>query len=247
MYSPGPFSGTHQDFHLSGTHSDFTLLLVLARISTFPALSQILHFLGTHPDPSPVLARIPPFWYSPGSHLSGTCPDPTFPVLARISTFSALAQILPFPGTHSDPSHVLAGSHLSGTRPDPPFSDTCPDSTFPVLAWISTILRYSPGFHLSGTCPDFYFFGTRRDSTFSNTHMDSTFSGAFPDPSSELARISLSFPTSSLDSSSSPTSPPDFIVFSSLCPDHSSSQASHLVFFKSLNQSDSVPLAFSTI
>ena len=111
---------------------------VLARISTFPALSQILHFLGTHPDPSPVLARIPPFWYSPGSHLSGTCPDPTFPVLARISTFSALAQILPFPSTHSDPSYVLARI--------PPFR----------YSPGSTLLRYLLGFHFSGTCLDFY-------------------------------------------------------------------------------------------
>ena len=185
--------------HLSGTRPDPTFP-VLAQISTFSALAQILPFPGTQPDLSLVLSWISPFRYSlgfllfrysPGSHLSGTRSDPTFPVLARISTFPTLTQILSFPDTCPDPSLVLArippfsgtrldfhlyGTHLDstffGTRLDFYFSGTHPDST---ISW------YSPRFHLSDT---------HRDSTFSDTHLDPTFSGACPDPSPELARIS---------------------------------------------------------
>ena len=229
-YSPG--------FHLSDTSSDSTfpgtcsdLALVLAQISTFPALTRILPFFGTcsdfyfsdtrsdstlsrySPGPSPVLTRISPFWHSPGSHLSSTRSNPTFSVLTLISTFPALAQILPFPGTHSDPSPVLArippfryspGSHLSGTRPNSTFPKLAQISTFPALARILPFLllarihpslvlariplfRYSPGFHLSDTRSDFYFFGTLQDSTFSGTHLDPTFFGTLTFPNMSVA------------------------------------------------------------
>ena len=56
QYSLGPFSGTRPD-------------------STFPALARILPFPDTHLDPSPILARIPPFWHSPGFY--------PFPILIR--------------------------------------------------------------------------------------------------------------------------------------------------------------------
>ena len=171
----------------------FRVLQYLAQISTFQALARILPFPDTHPDPSPVLirippfryspgfllfshspgchlsgthldpfpilARIPPFWYSPGSHLFNTLPDPTFSVLARISTFPTLSQILlfrhslgflPFPGTHPDPSSILTQI--------PPFRHS---SGF-------YLFRYSSGSNLfrclhepfSGVCPDFLIFSS---------------------------------------------------------------------------------------
>ena len=141
------------------------------------------------------------------------------------------------------PSRYPPGSHISSTRPDP---------TFLVLAQIphfqyspgSYLFRYSPGCYLPGTSPDPTFLvldqipyfwyspgspisGTRSDPTFSGTHPDFTFRYY---PGSYLfqhrPRISLSF-----------------LV---LCPDHSSSQALCLVFFKSFNRGDFVPLVFGT-
>ena len=270
-YSPGfPIFGTRSDFYLSSTHPD-SPFPVLTRIPHFRYSPGFLPFryspgfpiFGTLPDPTfSVLAQIPHFRYSPGSYLSryssgsptsGTLPDPTFsgnhrdfpfPVLTRILTSPILARIPHFRyspgfyllGTHPDPTFsVLARiphfrysprSPIFGTLPDPTFSGTHPDFTFPVLARI-TLLQYSPGFHL---------FGTHWDSTFSDTHSYSTFFGDCPDLSLYLARIS----------SSSPASPRISLSFPELCPDHSSSQASCLVFFKSFNWSDSVPLVFGT-
>ena len=103
-YSPEPFSGTRpyptfpiptrtllrysSESHLSGTHPDPSSVLV-----------RIIHFRyspgpfsGTRLDPTfPVLVWIPPFRYSPVFYIPGTLPDLTFSVLARISTFPALA------------------------------------------------------------------------------------------------------------------------------------------------------------
>ena len=129
------------------------------------------------------------------------------------------------------------------TRPDStlsqyspgPFFSTRLDSTFSVFAWISTFpvlirilpFRYSPRFHLSNTRSDFYFSGTLTDSTFFGTRRDPTFpvltqtlfrqSPRFYH-SSVLARISLSFPASCPDSSSSPASRSNFIIFFDIMP-----------------------------
>ena len=94
-YSPeSHLFGTRPDFYFFDTRPDSTL----SRYSPGP---------GTRSDPTfPVLTRTL-FRYSSGSQLSSTRPDPTFPILTRISTFMALAQILPFPGTHPDPSPLL--------------------------------------------------------------------------------------------------------------------------------------------
>ena len=200
-YSPGfyPFSGpslgTHPSlssilaqiphfrhsprFHLSGTRPDSTLswyslepFSSTSPDSTFLTVARILPFPYTHLDPSPVLARIPPFRHSPGFypfrylpgfhiygthpdstlfrhspgfHLSSTRPDYTLSDTCSDSTFSALARILPFPSTHPNPSPVLAQiSH---------FRHTSRFYSFPIL--IQTFLRYSTEFHLSGTLPDF--------------------------------------------------------------------------------------------
>ena len=250
-YSPGShISGTRQDPTFSGTHPDFT----------FPKLVRILHFryllgshlFGTHqdpfryspgsylfryspgfylpctrPDPTfPVLTRIPPFRYSPGSQISGTRPNPTFSALAWIPPFWYSPEFLPFrhslgfyPFRYSP--RFLLFRHLLGFYP------------FPVLT--QTILWYSPGFHL---------FDTRRDSTFSCTHPDPTFSSTCPDPSPELTQTLLQslpgFPHLLRHH------PRISLSFLELCPDHSSSQALYLDFFKSFNQSESVPLTFST-
>ena len=69
---------------------------------TFPVLSQILPF--------PILTRMLPSRYSPGSHISGTHPD---------STFSALAGIPPF-------FRYSPGSNIFWCLPGP-FSGVCPD------------------------------------------------------------------------------------------------------------------------
>ena len=172
-----------------------------------------------------VLTRILPSRYSPGSHLSDTRPDPTF---------SVLAWILPFFGTHPNFTFLVLARiphyrYSSGF----PFSDTHQDFTFPVLtqilpfpvlAWISifwhspgfyhfpvltrTLLRYSPGSHITGTrtespfpvltrilpsryslgfylfwySPGFLFSGTRPDSTIFGTRPDSTISRYSPGP-----------------------------------------------------------------
>ena len=111
---------------------------------------------GTHPGPSPILARIPHFRHSPGFHLFGTCPNFTLSGTCLDSTFPALSWILPFPCTHLDPSPVL--SRIPHFRHSPRFYH------FPILN--RTLLWYSPRFHLSGTRPD---------STLSSAYPDSTF------------------------------------------------------------------------
>ena len=75
----------------------------------------------------------------PNSPISGTHLDFTFPVLTRIPHFRYSPGFLLF-------------------RYSPRF--------YPFLVLTRTILRYSPGSHLSGTRPDFYFFGTRPYPTF---------------------------------------------------------------------------------
>ena len=164
--------------------------------------------------------------YSLGFSISGTHPDPTLPVLARIPHFRLSPGSYLFwysPGFL--PSLYSPGSHITDTRPDSPFSVLAQilsfpiltrNSTFPVLSRIppfryspgfphfryslgSYLFRYSPGFLPSQYSPGSHLFGT---------HLDFTFSGACPDLSPEFARIS----------SSSPASPPDFIIFSSIVP-----------------------------
>ena len=134
-YSLGfyPFFDTRPDFYFFGTRPDSTL----SRYSPEP-------FSDTHPDPSPVVARIPPFWYSPGFllfryslgfylfgtrldfYLSSTQTDPSL-VLSWISTFPTLTWIQP---------SQYSPRPFSGTRLDFYFSGTRPNSTFPVLAQI---------------------------------------------------------------------------------------------------------------
>ena len=198
-YSPG--------FHLSS---------VFAKIFTFPALTRIPHFFsvcpdfhlsGTHPDstflgtlPDPtfsILARIPPFRYSPRP----------FPVLARIPPFRHSPRFfylwyLPkfhISGTHSD--STLSRNSLG------PFSGTRQDFTLPALALILPFsvlaqiphfrhspgfypFRYSHGFQISSTCLDFTLFGTCPDSTFPTLTRILPCPSTHPDPSSILARIS---------------------------------------------------------
>ena len=116
--------------------------------------------------------------------------------LTRIPPFPVLTQILPFPVlTQILPSRYSLGSHISGTCPDfyfsgtrpdstlsryspGPFSGTRPDPTFLVLT--RTLLRYSLGFHLFGTCPD---------STFPALARILPFPGTLQDPSSVLTWI----------------------------------------------------------
>ena len=156
---------------------------------------------GTHPGPSPILARIPPFLvlartflrYSPGFHLSL--------VLTQIFTFLALAWILPFSGPRLDfyffstrPNSTLSRyspEPFSGTHPNFYFSGTRPDST---------LSRYSPG-PFSGTRPDFHLSETHPDPTFSGTCLDFYFSGTRPD--STLSQYSPG-PFSSTHSNQSP-------------------------------------------
>ena len=168
-------------FHLFGTHPNSTLSGACPD-STFPVLTRILSFPDTHTDPSPILARISTFpvlaqilpfsgtcldfyfsgtrpdsaifWHFPKFHLSntrpdsalfrhspefhlfGTFPDSTFSSTFPDSTFSALSLILPFP--------VLA--QIQHFRYSPEF--------YPFLVLTKTLLRYSPGFHISGTRPN---------------------------------------------------------------------------------------------
>ena len=183
-------------------------------------LSRIIHFRYS--------PGFPLFWYSRKDfYLLGTSSDPTFPVLTRIPPFPVLARILPFPIlTRISPFRYSPGFYLfqyslgflfSGTRPD------------------STISRYSPG----------PFFGTRSDSTFS------AFAGILPFP--VLTRIQPFTVLAWTFLQSLPGFPHLLrhrpwisLSFPALCPDNSSSQTSCLVFFKSFNRSDSVPLTFST-
>ena len=215
-YSPGfyPFSGpslgTHPSlssilaqiphfrhsprFHLSGTRPDSTLSWYslepfsgMSPDSTFLTVARILPFPYTHLDPSPVLARIPPFRHSPGFYPFRYLPGSTFMALTQIlpffgtrqdSTFLALARIIPFP--------ILA--RIPHFRHSPGF--------YPFLVLTRTLLRYSPRFHISGTHLDSTlsrysskpFFDTRPDSTFPVLSRTSNFS--------ELTRILHFFGTS---------------------------------------------------
>ena len=118
---------------------------------------------------SSVLTRILPLLrsssrYSPRP-FANTRSDPTISSTFPYSTFSALAQILPFPSTHPNPSPVLSWI--------PHFRHSLEFYPFPILT--RTLLRNSPGFQNFGTCPDFHFFGTRPDSTFPVFSQISTF------------------------------------------------------------------------
>ena len=189
-YSPGShLSGTRRDFYFSSTRPDSTLLwyspgfhlsLVLAQISTFPALT--------------------------GSYLSGTRPDFYFSSTRSDSTLSRYSPI-PFFGTRPDSTFLWYLPRFPPFRHSPGFYLFWYSPGFLLfqhslgfyhfLVLTRTLLRYSPRFHLSDTS---------RDSTFSCTHPNPTFSGACPDPSPDLAWIS----------SSSPASPPNFIIFSGI-------------------------------
>ena len=134
-YSPGfHLSGTRKDFYFSGTCPDST-------------------FFGTRSDPTFSVLTWTLLRYSPGFYLSGTRLDSTFPVLSWILPFrnsfgfhlSGIGPDFYFSGSRHD-------STFSGTRSDSTFSYTRPDPTFPVLT--RTLLRYSPGFYLSGTLPN---------------------------------------------------------------------------------------------
>ena len=148
-YSPGS--------HLSGTRSDPTFP-VLARISTFPTLTQILPFPNTCPDPSLVLARIPPFSGTrPDFHLSGTHLDSTF-FGTRLDFY--------FSGTHPDSTISWYSPGLFfGTRPDSTFPTLTGILPFPILTWIQpfpvlarTLLRSLPGFPNLPSPPNFIIF-----------------------------------------------------------------------------------------
>ena len=238
-------------FHLSSTRSDFTLFGTCPD-STFSTLARILPFPGTHPDLSPVLARIPHFWHSPGFHpfsiltqtllrysrgfhLFGTRPNFYFFGTCPDSALFLYSLGFYFLGTRPN-------STFSGTRPDPPFSGTRPDPFLvlarihpsPVLAWIPhfpilirTLLRYSPKFHISDTHRILPFLVLTRIQPFPMLAQTLLWSlPGFPHLLRHRPRISLYFLT--------------------LCPDHSSSQASYLVFFMSFNWSDSILLDFNT-
>ena len=126
-------------------------------------------------------------------------------------------------------------SHISGTHPDSPFLVLAriPPSRYSLESHISDT-RPNPTY--SGTHPDFYFFGTRPDPTFPVPTRIQPFPvlawtllrslPGFPHLLRHRPWISLSFPA--------------------LCSNHSSSQASYLVFFKPFNRSDFVLLTFST-
>ena len=141
-------------------------------------------------SPSPVLARIPPFFfrYSPGP-FSGTRPHPSS-ILAR-----TLLRYLPGPffGTCSNPSPVLVRSFFSTClNPSPVLARNLLRYSledFSVLA--RTLLWYLPG-TFSGTRLDpspvlariLPIFGTRPDSRY----LPEPFSGTCPEPSPVLAR-----------------------------------------------------------
>ena len=127
-------SGTRQDFHLSGTHPAPSP--ILARIPPFPLLAWTLLWYSPRFLFFWHLPGFPPFWNSPGFHFTSTRPDST---LSRYSPG-------PFSGTRRD-------FHLSGARPDPTFSSICLDFYFSGTRPDSTLFRYSPG-SFSGTRPD---------------------------------------------------------------------------------------------
>ena len=234
-YSPGFYlPGTHQYSTFSGTRLDFYFL----------ALTRILPFPCTHSNPSSVLARIPHYRYSHGFPFSSSYPDFTFSILTRILPFLVLAWISIF--------RYSPGFYYF--RYSPGFY------YFPVLT--RTLLRYSPGFYLFRYYPGFLFSNTRPDSIISRyspgpffgTPLDSTFLAlarilpfpvltqiqTFPVLARTFLRSLLGFPYLLRHR------PRISLSFPALCPNHSSSQASCLVFFKSFNRSDSVPLAFSS-
>ena len=196
-------------FYLSSVLARISTFPVLARISTFLALAQILPFPGTHPNPSPILTQIPPFQYSPGFHLFGT----------RLATFLALARILPFPIlAWIHPSPVLARIPLFVYSPGfLPFFDAHSDSTFPALAQISTfsaLVRILPFLVLTRIQP-FPVLARTLLRSLPGFHYLFRHHVRIPRLLRHRPQISLSF--------------------LALCPDHSSSQASYLVFFKSFN------------
>ena len=92
---------------------------------SFSLLARILHFSGTHPEFTfQVLARIPHFRYSPGSYLFQYSPGFYLPGTCSDLTFLVLALILNFSGTHPDAI------------------------TFSILTRIRSLFRYLPGFDL---------------------------------------------------------------------------------------------------
>ena len=137
MADPGRHTRAYH-FSLS-LFTSFSLFWVLQNLAQIPPFrySPGTHLSDTRPDLTfSVLARIPPSRYSPGSHISGTRPDSPFLVLARISTFPVLTRIPPF---------WYSPGPFSGTRPDPTFFSTHPDPTFPVLARIPPFRGFTLG------------------------------------------------------------------------------------------------------
>ena len=148
--------------------------------------------------------------------------------------------------------HTRPDFYLSGTRPDSTISDTHQDFY---------LFGTRPNSTLSGTHPYFYFFGTCSDSTLSR-YLLRTFSGTLPNSTFPTLAGILPFMVLTLQpfpvlARTLLRSLPGFphllrhrprisLSFLALCPDHSSSQALYLVFFKSFSRSNSIPLAFNT-